>query len=166
MPSLINRVPPGLLSLLGIKAVGQNPTLLGDALTGFIDLTPLYTAGFAEIASAATSSVSSTGVSVIPQNLVPAGELWVVTRAAMFASANLAATTTYRLRLAVWDSIASRVVDCGPSVSAAAGERPATYIDGPFVMSPGEQIALICESVTLGTAQGFTISCKFSRLSI
>lgn len=36
MPLPINRIPPGLLSLLDIKSSGVNPLTLGDNLIGSI----------------------------------------------------------------------------------------------------------------------------------
>lgn len=42
MPSKVNRVPPGLLSYLDIKAQGRSPDTLPDTLQAVTDLTQFY----------------------------------------------------------------------------------------------------------------------------
>lgn len=166
MPSLVNRLPPGLLSLLGIKALGVNPSILPDELTPNLDVTALYLNGNAESVSGATNSVTADGVFTVAATLVPAGELWVVNSAALYSTAALAAGTTYTFSLGLWESYNSRVVRTGPIVSATAGQRPYTAIDGPFILTPGDQLALFCQTYIAGTARAFVCSARITRLLI
>lgn len=166
MPSLVNRVPPGLLSLLGIKALGVNPSVLGDELTAELDVTSLYLASNAELLGGATNTLTAPGVFPVGALLVPAGELWVVNRASAHATANLAAATTYRYRIAVYDAPNQRIVQVGSLATGTVGERLSSAFDEPIVMPAGEQLVIFCEQATLGTAQTMRIDAKVTRLVI
>lgn len=165
MPSLVNRVPPGLLSLLGIKALGINPSILPDELQPNLDITSLYAVANSELLGGTTAAVGAPGVSAVSALLVPAGEIWIMNRGALYATANLGAGTTYRIRLAIYDSPNQRIVQVSPAATAAATERVSTSIDGPIIMVPGEQLVAYCEQFA-GIAQTLRIDAKITRLAV
>lgn len=168
MPSLVNRVPPGLLSLLGIKALGVNPSVLQDDLEASLDVTDLYYVGNSEEIASQTSAINAVGAWPISTPLlVPSGELWVVTRAACWAANTLLAGTTYRCRLGIYNGPTTRTVLVGESFTGTAGERPAgSFQTWPVILTPSEQLAVWCESVTLGTAAQFAVVARVTKLQI
>lgn len=155
MPQLINRVPPGLLSLLDIKSLGLNPVLLSDELGGTIELGGLYIAAIAQeqigqtAAVAAPGAVSTTfsGSTFRP----PPGELWVVEKAAAQPTAVLGAGQSYRFRLCVYDSTLGPLLWVGDSSTGAAGDRPSVGANG-IILGPGQGLGIQVDSVTAGTA--------------
>lgn len=75
MPSLIQRIPWGLLAALGIKGTGRNPNELSDTVAPVIDVAGYYASPFFEIVTD-TKNVQNVGDNV--QLEVPAGETWRV----------------------------------------------------------------------------------------
>jgi len=165
MPSLINRVPPGLLSLLGIKALGQNPSVLGDLLQAHLDVTSLYLNAFADVTANTTTAFNSPGIQGPSGFTVPPGEMWVVTRAAGYTGANLPAATTVRCRMSVYDTVSQRLQYVGPSTTATTGERLSCALDGPVVLTSGEAVQVYCESFT-GTGIAMTVAAKVAKLTV
>lgn len=166
MPSLINRVPPGLLSLLGIKALGQNPSVLGDLLQAHLDVTSLYLNAFADVTAATTTAFSSPGIQGPSGFTVPPGEMWVVTRACAYTSSALAAATAARVRMAVYDTVQQRLQLVGEAASGIAGERMSCALDGPIVLTSGEAVQVYCEAFTAGTGFAMTVAAKIAKLTV
>lgn len=157
MPSLINRVPLGLLGLLGIKALGKNPSFLQDTVQPTVDLSNLYVHSNLELLEALTGNVNAVGVftSGGVQNL--SGEFWVFPRVCI-RGATLGAATTYRLRLGLQDINLGLVVASSPNAaSGATGERIYLGWEGPIIVPPGYALTILCEQYA-GVAQPFTIS--------
>lgn len=75
----INRVPRGLTSLLGTKALGRNPQELLEAVTPTVDLTQFY-ATEATLQSVANAEILFTPAvgTVYAAEEIPAGEAWLV----------------------------------------------------------------------------------------
>lgn len=144
MPQLIQRAPLGLLGILDSKAGGQNPNALLDEVRPTVDVSTLYNVS----QRLSVNATIAAGAIVIGTNLFPVtlsgpqqGELWIVHRATVFATANFAAAT-FRFGLALIDSRNSSVSIMGTLISGAAGERPITGGPGGFIMRPGENLAL------------------------
>lgn len=83
----INRIPDGLQSLLGVKALGRNPQEIEGSVRPSIDLTEFYYANKTvelevgqEIAAIAANGLYATVE-------IPAGEVWYVYSVAMRCSA-------------------------------------------------------------------------------
>lgn len=167
MPSLVNRVPPGLLSLLGIKAGGQNPAILPDTLQPTLELLELYVSGNAVDVDAATSLVVNNGVWAIGTPAPGPGEIYLVERMSVTIGANLAAGTTYRVVPTISDAVtAGRVFPVGPEASATAGQRLSVGSWGGFVLPSGFRLGLFAAQVTLGTAVQMSVAARYVPLSI
>lgn len=167
MPSAINRVPPALLSLLDIKAGGQNPQLLADQIAPTLELLDLYLGGIATHQNGnTTAAVAAPGITAIQVVLPAPGELLVVTRGTAAPTAVLGAATTIRYRLGIYDVANSEMVYAGPSTSGATGERPlANLCDGPVIVGPGQALAVFCEQFA-GVAPTIRFSGTVARLRI
>jgi hypothetical protein len=168
MPSQVNRVPPGLLSLLGIKSTGVNPTMLGEELTPTMDLTQMYAAGHAVSLFGTTGVINATGMwdgGGLTQ--VPAGEFWICDSVCITSTAVLGAGTIYRGRAAVADVTGGIIRVLGPtSGNVTQTERFATQLQGPIYVRPNETIGVFIEGFTAGVAQAFNVSGRLLRLSI
>lgn len=173
MPQPINRVPPGLLSLLGIKSLGMNPAQLADELRGILDLTQLYTEAANETIFGTTPAVNAVGQFEFTNTGTRAkpnpGELWVVRRVAVAPTAALGAGTTYNVQLCTIHSTYGQVTGMiGQPISATVGASPATgSTEGvPFLVSANTSIALWCNSLTLGVAANFIYTAQICRLQV
>lgn len=76
MPGEIQRVPQGLLSLLGVKGTGQNPRLFGDVVSPTLELLPFLIAPTLTAAETITAAVAAAGSGATVT--VPAREAWVL----------------------------------------------------------------------------------------
>lgn len=166
MPGLIQRVPTGLLDLLGLKSTGQNPVVMPDTLQTVLELRDLYAAQRWEQFQATTNTVNLIGFWGAATLTVPAGELWLVDSLA-YTSGTLLAGTTYRLRPGLLGvQSGSQPIKVGElSQSWTAGERP-FFGWGNFIARGGDQIGLVVDSLTLGTGLPFDIRIRFLRLSV
>jgi hypothetical protein len=161
VPQNINRVPPGLLSLLDIKSLGVNPVQLADQMSPVIDLANLYLEAVSTARIGLTATVTTvgakspaTGFSFQPG----AGEIFVITKAAVAGSVVNPAATSYRVQACVYDNALGPVLEVGNPVSGAAGELVAASINRPLILTPGQGFGLFVASVTLGTSITFAIS--------
>lgn len=166
MPSLVNRVPPGLLSLLGIKALGVNPSVLPDELTSTIELLDLYAAANSTIGQFPTAVVGAVGLFAGTGGTVPAGKLWLVSNVTVVTTATLAAGTTYVDITPVWyEAGLPRVMTFGQvKAGGTAGQRIAVGSDTPVILPPNASVGLHCGGVTLGTSQAFYINLRYTEL--
>lgn len=159
MPQLINRIPPGLLSLLGIKGTGLNPVLLADELRPIIDTTEAYYAAVSQPYEDTTAALSTTGFAGGTISSPPPGEIWIFPSVIAKFSAALAAGTTYRVRIAVAQAGSGQLLHIGPdAASGTTGSQPVTSSAGPIYVRPGELLGVFVEAVTLGTAGGCVIN--------
>lgn len=156
MPTPINRVPPGLLSLLDVKSMGANPVQLGDELQGVFQLTELYVNSIAQSRTGFTAPVAIVGAFLASSGFLfqaQPGEILVIEKAGIMSNTPLGAGQSYRIRPCVTGSGGS-IVWIGPSSGTSApGEICATYADRPLVLMPGHSLALLTESVTAGATQ-------------
>jgi len=167
MPSLVNRVPPGLLSLLGIKAGGQNPAILPDTLQPTLELLELYIAGNAQETLQLTSAVNLPGIWGIVSPAPGPGEIYYVERFSVGILSVLAAGTVYRVQPAIYDaSAANKVWTFGPPVSAAAGEIFNCASDRPFILPAGYRLAAMVSQYTAGTPVQMRVAARYVPLSI
>lgn len=166
MPGLIQRVPVGLLDFLGLKATGQNPVVMPDELQTVVDISQLYAAARWEQFQASTNTVNLIGFWGAATLTVPSGEMWLVD-SLMYTSGTLLAGTTYRLRPGlIGVQSGSQPIKVGElSQSWTAGERPFMGW-GNFIARGGDQIGLVVDSLTLGTALPFDIRIRFLRLTV
>lgn len=163
MPSLVNRVPPGLLSLLGIKAGGQNPSILPDVLTPTLELMELYSSANATEAAGTTSAVNLTGLWGIAALQPGPGEIFLVERMTVDLVNVLAAGTTMRVQPCFYQNYPYTV---GLPAEAGPGEVLSVFSQRPFILPAGHRLALFASKVVLGVAAQFRIQARYLALTI
>lgn len=166
MPSLINQVPPGLLSLLGIKALGVNPSILPDELSASLELLPLYLNGNAQEIRFVTAVLNAAGLFFSTAQTVPPGEIWLVEQYSIELTGVVAAATTYRLKPVFYNVQTFNTYAVGPAASAVAGDRLVTGSEAPFYMAANHRFAVYVEQLTLGTAQTCAVAARVLKLTV
>lgn len=165
--SNINSQPVGLLSLLGIKSLGQNPWVLSNEVASTVDLLQLYIAERAQIYGGATIAVNAVGPYSAPQLAPDPGKILLLSQIQARRSSAIAAATSYRVRLVVYDTQTGFHAACSPTfASGTAGEAPCLGWAGPIIVRPSQAVGLWCEQVTLGTAQTWDIRATGIQLDI
>jgi len=151
MQSPINKVPVGLLSLLGIQAVGENPKVLNDVVQPVIDLTEMYSRDPAFVLNQVTSGINATLLFSWPAVAPPQGQMWVFENLNLSVTAAIGAGTTLRGRAVVFEinalSVLHFVADDSGVISGTTGERPCAGIRGPVVVRHGQQLGFFVEAI-------------------
>ncbi len=168
MTGEINRVPRALLSLLDMKARGQNPRSLANELDASIDVLPLYLQDQRRDISVDVT-VNAIGVYSGAALFVPQNQLWWVHGLSCIGPiAGLAAGTT----------VAGRMMIEGPTTPANRkivgfwDEFGPGYIAGwhtdptPLIVTPGSALTFLCIRVVLGAAPLCTITADVTVLEI
>lgn len=166
MPSLINRVPQGLLSLLDMKTQGTNARILGEQLITVLDVVDFYLGPKREIVSALIAPAlgwNSSG------SLSPAsGEVWLVRGLAAFSNADIAAAAT--LGIAVGFVPVGGAASFGGialddfSGSFATGQRAVSTYQDQFLLQPGDQLGFYGAVVT-GAPGNVRVNAQIARLA-
>jgi len=139
MPSLVNRVPQGLLDLLGIKALGLNPAVFPDTLQAVLDLEYFYL----NVDNSYRTGVFSAGPGAASIGLAgpPPGFIWII-------SDVFARCTTQAVEAADW--YLSRSMPIEPTrpfaisndVSQGASLVRNVTVRGPIWLDHGESLGL------------------------
>lgn len=167
MPQLINRVPPGLLSLLDIKALGQNPSVLSDLVQPTIDLSSFYYRIFSSMITDFTAVPAAVGFQPVTAFDAGPGEILICAGLGCIADSALAAGTTVRWTPVIADQATGRVLSqVAPEASGTAGEQPYTGTDEIVALGPGTRLGVMIESLTLGTGPRARISARVLRLRV
>lgn len=167
MPSLINRVPPGLLSLLGIKAMGENPVVLSDQLQPTLELSDLYAGANAIRLNGSTGNITGTGLFQVTALQPPSGEIWVVSSCCYRTNAALAAATTIRGRAVVHDvSLGVPVYADSGTLTGTTGEQPSMGWARPVIIPPGYGVGVFIDAAIIGTAPTVRFDALLLRLAI
>lgn len=151
MSGEVNRVPVGLLSILDMKARGQNPRVLDGTLGASIELLDLYLQQNRQSLQAGTNFVNARGF--FGAFTVPQGSIYWVHNISASIAAPLAAGTTYKFRLGYQIDALARFMAIGPAETYTAGEQFLYLATRPPTILPaGAIVGVWCENVTLGTA--------------
>jgi hypothetical protein len=153
----IQRVPRGLLDLLGLKGFGDNPTELEDKVRGVVDLTQLYLGDQFVSLATGTPNISANGFNVAADQVltVPAGTYWLVSGFVCQRSVALAAATSCSVQLGVSRLGAvsamplapdERVVLTGETFSLGVCFNP-----GQLVLRPGDRLGCYTQKGLYGT---------------
>jgi hypothetical protein len=166
VPGLINRVPQGFLSLLDLKAQGENAKELSPTLVSVLDALDFYLSpiranvtGTVAPALGPNDAVAGTLLTAQP------GEVWIVRQVSAFMAADIAAASTIELQVG-WVPIVGTWVGLG-SVSGVRGpaERAVSSWGHPFLLQPGDQLGFYV-SVLTGAPGNVRTSAMISRLLI
>lgn len=166
--SNINRVPPGLLSLLAIKSLGQNPSLLSDTVQPSIELYKLYSGVYAEEMQATVSAPANVGIHTANAAVPGPGEIWIVSEFTLTPTAALAAGTTYGNICPVMVSRSSNAVyslDPGTVQTASAGQQLCIGVRD-FILPTNFTLGMFVGNLTLGTALDWYVFARFVRLLV
>lgn len=100
--SVIQQIPPGLLSLLGIQSGGQNPQQLAGVVTPTMDMLGWYTASVLRTVGGAGDTITGNGVFTAAALTVPSGEWWYLidghARVSCAAATQLTATAHWLIQ--------------------------------------------------------------------
>lgn len=144
---LVQRIPSGLQSILGLLGTGDTPHFLGQELRSVLETTDLYLSDRIRMASAATTvNIASTGAFLFGSSTgvmaCPSGEIRFVyglsvTSAAMTAGATIRGMLGFQRTFAT----PSQTQLLGPPVTVAPAEIVATGVwwERPLIMRPGDQ---------------------------
>lgn len=168
MPSLVNRNPPGLLSLLGIKSGGDNPNVLGDSILPVLQVTELYLAGFAQPEAAATNAPAAPGFFAVngPLLIPGPGEILVMSGVAATAQAAIGAGVTIKYKVAITQNIVGGVFEIvSDTITATAGDIPSTGSTDVIIVPPGFTPGVYVDSITGGAGPAFALRALVSRLT-
>jgi hypothetical protein len=171
-PQDIQRYPTGLIDLLGMRATGQTPTKLGDAVSPGMDLTDFYLwdrretlVGQSPVAIGAVGFLAfSTGATTIPQN-----ELWVLYDCSLRLPP-IAAATAITLNMVVqrnaagtsaWFPITDQLV-----LPASTGGLIGFKRDEPLLLQPGDVFGTYCSAITGAPGQQAFSNVSFARLKL
>jgi len=167
MPSRIQRVPLGLLDLLGLQSSGQAPTLLPDVLQGVLDIGYLYLWNRREFIRATTNAVSANGFWGAGATAPAVGEMWVVLSGFLAPTTPLPALTNYQYRPAIGNLTGGDVfwttdnpIECNP------GEDCAHAFSGMPIIMNGQAAGLWADWINIGTATQFDVNLQIARLKV
>jgi hypothetical protein len=161
MTGEINRVPQGLLSLLDMKARGQNPRLLSSEAALSIEAFQLYGLQLRRRLRFNTAAIGVVGPQFPAAAVVPQNEVWLLLAQSLVISA-LGAGTTYTIAPIV------RVQNDDGTSGEHLTNYPLTFTAGQYVncggilaqplwLPPGSSMGITCQGVTLGVASAFQI---------
>jgi hypothetical protein len=77
-PQDIQRVPRGLIDLLGMRATGQTPAQLGGDIRGSLELLEFYLNERTRVLQGTSGTIVAPGISVVTGSTVPQGQLWLL----------------------------------------------------------------------------------------
>lgn len=166
MPSLINRVPPGLLSLLGIKSLGQNPQFLPDTVQVTLAMERLYVSGFAAREVSSTGAFASPGFKAT--SLAPnPGELMVLDGICGYSLAALGAGTTLKFKIVIADNASGTpTAVLSETASGTAGEIPSCGSDRLVVVPAGSVLGIHVDQLVVGVNPNVRLEARVIRLAV
>ncbi len=161
----INRIPPGLLSLLDANTGGQNPLSLHEELSGTVELGPQYLAASGQLRSGTTGAAAAPGrVESLLFRAQP-GEILALTYAYAAPSAVLAAGVSCRFRLCIYDYGIGGNVWGGTVISGSPTELPVASTDRVLFIPPGYGVGVMVEQMA-GAGTTFVINGLVSSLKV
>lgn len=166
----IQRVPRGLLDLLGLKGFGDNPSELEDKVRAHVDITQLYLGDQFQSAATATANISANGFNTAATSLltVPAGTYWLVSGFVAQRSVALPAATNFAVQLGVLRQGSASPMPLLPDERVVlTGETFAlgvTLNPGQLVMRPGDQLGIYTQKGAYGTAIPVSLQADFYAL--
>ena len=167
MPSLINRVPPGLLSLLDIKALGQNPSVLADVVTPTLELLQFYLRIYSQTVTDFTNVPAGVGFLPVTAFDSTPGEIVICAGIGVIADSVLAAGTTVKWTPVVATADTGRVISAvAAETSGTAGEQPCTGTDEVVILGPSTRLGVMVSQLVLGTGPRARITARVLRLRV
>lgn len=171
-PAIVNRIPPGLLSLLGLKNTGRNPAALSAELRGVIELRDWYLASIAQTIgqSGTVNNVQNQFITFAPTLQVPDTEWWFLHYSAAAFTVDSAFGAANRFSAFLQWTVNGNALR-GPITeqgSAIPGQYPIIGLDGLF-LPPGSVAAMRVDAtaaVNPTATAAATASAYITRLPI
>ena len=175
MPGGINRIPDGLQSLLGVKALGRNPQAIEDLVRPVIDLTGFYLANKTlEVASAQEIAAAAADTEFATVE-VPSGEVWflvsVACRWGPTGAGPLGTDVVPVLRLpssppsTLGVHALSRSAEFTQTLSSAETGTNVVDLSG-LVAPPGTQFSSYCNNISSGGSATFNTTVLHVSLQV
>lgn len=168
MPTQVNRVPPGLLSLLDIKSLGQNPSLLADEISPTLEMGDFYTNAIAQQELETTDPITGQGSFLCAGRFIcQPGELLVVSSFTAIPTLALAAGNSLTYTPCVISiGLGRPIAQVGPTVSPAATQRAISGSVTPFIVTPGQTLGVYCTVWAAAANPTVTIFARVTRLTL
>lgn len=161
----INRIPPGLLSLLDANTGGQNPVSLHEELSGTVELGQQYLAASGQLRQGNTPVAAAVGRFENTLFRAQPGEILACTFAAAIPTAALGAGVSVRYKLVVYDYGLGLNIWAGTVASGITTEYPIASTDRILFIPPGFGLGIQVEQVA-GVGATFGIYGLVSSLKV
>ena len=165
-PFSIQRVPQGLLSLLGMKGTGRNPDVLNESVVPTLEQVGFYTDGSLEFEEDVSVGIFTAGV--FSSLVVPDGEIWALKGVnGQYSGAAGAATATAMVGLLLQagninQAIAIARLEEQP-INAGEVLNFGHWFESPQFLFPGTSVIAINET-TLANLVSLRVTAYFRRL--
>jgi len=151
----INRLPSGLLGMVDVKAMGKNPSRLGDVVIPELDITPFYQASDRQKFISTPVAIGAAGF--FPTNLVvPQNKAWVIEAVWVIIDTPIPGGTTKVAftPVMIYNNVTIWSGNPGPTFDAGdLGSLVGFHFPRPFVALPGYTMGIICNRMG-GTGGG------------
>jgi len=164
----IQRLPVGLLDLLGMQSTGDTPHLVSGEVSPTLELLDLYLTDRLTGANVATANVTAVG----PINTTTgpaAGEMWMVYGITATSQGALAAATGFTGNLFVnRPSSGGFSQFYGPpqAVANPALWAGSVHFERPMIMRPGDTLGFWISAITGAPASALSITAFFIRIRV
>jgi hypothetical protein len=163
----IQRLPNGLLDLLGMQSTGDTPHLINGEVQGTLELSDLYLTDRLRGANAATANVAAVGpllTTVGP----PAGEQWMVYGFTGASDVALAAATGYTANLLINRASTgfSQFVTQPFAIANPARWAGGVTYERPLIMRPGDLLGVWISAVTGAPASALSLTAIFVPIRV
>jgi len=163
----IQRLPVGLLDLLGMQSTGDTPHMISGEVVPIVDLINLYLTDRLAGQNAATANVAAVGSLLSTVGPGP-GEQWMVYGLTGSSTGALAAATGFTANLTINRASAGFVQFLTPPYAVA---NPGLWAGGisfdtPFIMRPGDKVGVWISAITGAPASGINCTAIYSALRV
>jgi len=163
----IQRLPVGLLDLLGMQSTGDTPHLISGEVQPTLDLTDLYLTDRLRGANAATANVTAAG-SLLSAVGPPAGEQWLCYGFAGTSLGALAAATGFTANLLINRpsvGFAQFITNPYPIANPGLWAGGVTY-ETPLIMRPGDTLGAWISAITGAPASALSLTAIYVPLRV
>ena len=166
-PLDIQRLPKGLIDLLGMRATGDTPHQLAQSTIAQLEVTDYYLSDrVVGLSVQPAAALAATGFSLGVGSAVPAGEQWMVYSAAIIVP-TIAAATALKTSLVIRRAFAAyQVLVATPQIPASEGFIGGVTFERPMVMRSGDDLGCFTVNLTGVPASTPTLYLAFARLTV
>lgn len=171
-PANVQAQPLGLLDLLRIKNLGQNPGTMSAAVVPTFDLRELYASEQFETVDAGVVTFSAANTIDYPNLTVPPGQVWWID-ALTFVVDQVSAATSCTLQCAIRTNVSggtfSLLYPSGEQAITAVGDVGRCFVPTAsaktLIMTPNDRVTMIGRNFTGAGTIGIRAYARFTRLA-